>query len=29
MASYTPNLNLLKKDPVADGNDFFNRRIVK
>lgn len=24
MASYTPNLNLLKKDPVADGNDKFN-----
>lgn len=24
MASNTPNLNLLKKDPVADGNDTFN-----
>lgn len=24
MAEYTPNLNLLKKDPVADGNDTFN-----
>lgn len=24
MASYTPNLNLLMKDPVADGADTFN-----
>ncbi|MEF2964908.1 tail fiber protein [Paenibacillus sp. M1] len=24
MASNTPNLNLLKKDPVTDGNDTFN-----
>lgn len=24
MASYTPNLNLLKKSPVTDGNDTFN-----
>lgn len=24
MASYTNNLNLLKKDPVADGSDTFN-----
>lgn len=24
MASYTTNLNLLKKDPVADGSDTFN-----
>lgn len=24
MASYTENLNLLKKDPVADGADTFN-----
>ena len=24
MASYTKNLNLLKKDPVADGADTFN-----
>ena|GEM_PF-6675052 len=24
MASKTPNLDLLKKDPVADGNDTFN-----
>lgn len=24
MASNTPNLNLLKKDPVVDGNDTFN-----
>lgn len=24
MASNTPNLNLLKKDPIADGNDTFN-----
>src|SRR5690625_4896117 len=24
MAEYTPELNLLKKDPVADGNDTFN-----
>lgn len=24
MASYTENLNLLKKDPVADGSDTFN-----
>lgn len=24
MASYTENLNLLKKDPVADANDTFN-----
>lgn len=24
MASNTPNLNLYKKDPVADGNDTFN-----
>lgn len=24
MASNTPNLDLLKKDPVADGNDTFN-----
>ena len=28
MASYTPNLNLLKKDPVADGNDFFNIKTM-
>lgn len=24
MASYTSNLNLLKKDPVVDGSDTFN-----
>lgn len=24
MASHTPNLDLLKKDPVTDGNDTFN-----
>jgi len=24
MATYTPNLNLYKKDPVVDGNDMFN-----
>lgn len=24
MTSYTPNLNLLKKDPSTDGNDTFN-----
>lgn len=24
MAEYTPKLNLLKKDPVVDGNDTFN-----
>ena len=24
MASYTPNLNLLKKSPVTDGDDTFN-----
>lgn len=24
MASYTPNLNLLKKSPVTDGEDTFN-----
>lgn len=24
MASNTPNLNLYKKDPIADGNDTFN-----
>ena len=24
LASYTPNLNLLKKSPVTDGNDTFN-----
>ena len=24
MASNTPNLNLLKKDPIVDGNDTFN-----
>lgn len=24
MASYTPNLDLLKKSPVTDGDDMFN-----
>jgi len=24
MASYTENLNLLKKDPATDGSDTFN-----
>ncbi|MEI0738778.1 phage tail protein [Paenibacillus sp. JTLBN-2024] len=24
MASNTPNLGLLKKDPIADGNETFN-----
>ena len=28
MASYTPNLNLYKKDPIADGNDFFNIKTM-
>lgn len=28
MASNTPNLNLLKKDPVTDGNDTFNIRTM-
>lgn len=28
MAEYTPNLNLLKKDPIADANDTFNIEIM-
>lgn len=28
MAEYTPNLNLLKKDPVVDGNDTFNIKTM-
>ena len=28
MASYTPNLNLYKKDPIADGNNFFNIKTM-
>lgn len=28
MASYTPNLNLYKKDPIEDGNDFFNIKTM-
>lgn len=28
MASYTPNLNLYKKDPILDGNDFFNIKTM-
>jgi len=28
MASHTENLNLLKKDPVADGSDTFNIRTM-
>lgn len=28
MAEYTPNLNLLKKDPATDGNDTFNIKTM-
>lgn len=28
MAEYTPNLNLLKKDPAVDGNDTFNIKTM-
>ncbi|WP_400195109.1 hypothetical protein [Lysinibacillus telephonicus] len=28
MASYTPNLDLLKKDPIADAADTFNIKTM-